>query len=314
MTAFEAPIALFVYNRPEHMRRTLEALQRNRGSDQSRLFIFSDGLRKEACAAEQRLVEEVRCLIREKAWCSEVEIIESDINLGLARSISGGISYVLECFDRVIVLEDDLETSPGFLKYMNDALAVYQDEESVFQVSGFMVKNWPWSAQTGFLRVSTSWGWATWRRAWKHYQPDAETLLKMVEKKGKSKFNLDGYSFHFEELERNLNGQLNTWAVKWYASIFLQDGMCLYPRKSLVRNLGFDGSGTHCYENKTGYFQKMSVAKDIPVKLKPIEESEAYLRAMQIHYRGLLQEWTGTRLRDRVKRKIRKLLAGTSAS
>ena len=258
---------------------------------------------------ERRKLESVRSLLREKQWCGEVEIIESVENKGLAASICGGISKVLESYDRVVVLEDDLETSPGFLRYMNSSLETYKEKDQVMQVSGFMVKSRPWASQTGFLRVSTSWGWATWRRAWLKYRSDVENLSKEVELKGKAEFDLDGYSFHFEELTRNVSGDLNTWAVRWYASIFLNDGLCLYPKKSLVRNIGFDGTGENCHASKSNYFQNMSLASHVKVKPGAIKESNAYLKAMQNHYSNLLKEWTGTRLSDRVRNKIQRSLA-----
>ena len=126
-------------------------------------------------------------------------------------------------------------------------MELYKDERKIFQVSGYNVKNHWWAPKTGFLRVSTSWGWATWKRAWQFHRTDSKNLLGEVQLKGQSEFDLDGYSFHFDELERNVNGDLNTWAVHWYATIFLNDGLCLYPSKTLVRNIGFDGSGVNCY-------------------------------------------------------------------
>ncbi|MFC1795943.1 hypothetical protein ACFL1V_02460 [Pseudomonadota bacterium] len=303
-----APIALFVYNRPEHTRRTLEALNRNEGSARSPLFIFSDGLPLSATEHEQRRLNDVRRLIREKPWCGKVEIRESKVNKGLAQSICDGIDNVLETFDRLIVLEDDLETSPGFLTYMNDALKVYEDQEQVFQISGFMVKNRPWASETGFLRVSSSWGWATWQRAWKYYRSDVVSLLKEVEQKGISEFDLDGCSFHFEELKRNVSGELNTWAIRWYASIFLAGGLCLYPRKSLVRNHGFDGSGVHCYDDKARSHREMSLAKNILVSQQAPTENPHYLKALQTYYKRVLQLWTGTRFRDRFRRRILRIV------
>ena len=304
MTDFNTPIALFVYNRPEHTRRTLEALSRNQGSDKSTLFIFSDGLKTSASVDDESRLVEVRKLIREKPWCGDVEIIESVCNKGLAKSICEGISSVLEKYERVIVLEDDLETSPSFLQYMNDALSLYREDERVFQVSGFMVRNRPWASRTGFLRVSTSWGWGTWSRAWKHYRSDAVNLLEEVENKGRARFDLDGFSFHFDELKRNATGELNTWAVRWYASLFLQDGLCLYPRKTLVRNLGFDGSGVNCHDDNTRYHKKLPLSKAAHVKRCDILENSTYLSAMQSHFRQLKALWTKTRFRDKIAKKF----------
>jgi len=307
VTEFDSPIALFVHKRPEHARKTLEAISRNEGAGRSKLFIFSDGLPDDASEGEKKALFKVRQLIRERHWCGKIEIIESVVNKGLAQSICDGINLVLEKYERVIVLEDDLETSTGFLKYMNNALDMYQNENRVFQISGFMVKNRSWVSQTGFLRVSTSWGWATWRRAWKFYRTDARNLLREVDLRGRVEFDLDGYSFHYDELKRNVTGELNTWAVLWYASIFLNNGMCLYPRRTLVRNMGFDGTGTHCHKSKSNYFHKMPIVEQISVELGSIKENKQYLQAMQRHYRRLYQEWTGTRYRDRVLNKIHKI-------
>lgn len=304
VTEFIAPIALFVYNRPKHTLRTLEALSRNEGASASRLFVFSDGLKENANSDEQARLKEVRSSVRAKSWCGAVEIVESDINKGLAKSICDGISRVLEDYDRVIVLEDDLETSAGFLRYMNDALQVYSQDEKVFQVSGFMVRSRPWAAQTGFLRVSTSWGWATWSRAWKHFRNDADNQLKEVEIKGRDRFDLDGFSFHFDELKRNTTGDLKTWAVRWYASIFLLGGLCLYPKRSLVRNCGFDGTGIHCGSEKTNYHNSLPTADFIHVERIEICESRSYLCAMQRHYEYLYKMWTNTRIQDRIIRKL----------
>ena len=307
MVTTHAPIALFVYYRPEHTLRTLQALSRNSLASESRLIIFADGPKPDAGDDELRRLLAVRKLIREKSWCGEVESVESDTNKGLADSIRGGIDRVLVEHDRVIVLEDDLETSPGFLSYMNSALEVYKNENRVFQISGFMVKNRPWSSTTGFLRVSTSWGWATWQRAWRYYRDDTDNLLIEVLRKDMSRFDLDGHSFHCDELERNVKGDLKTWAVRWYASLFIQDGLCLYPKKSLVRNLGFDGSGVNCHDDETRFYQKLNLASAISVRKQIVAENEQYLRAMQLHYDRLLQRWTRTRLRDRLINKIRSL-------
>ena len=310
MTEFKAPIALFVYNRPDHTRRTLEALRANAGADQSMLYIFADGPKDNTDAEGLQRIAEVRALVRLERWCGEVQIIEADTNQGLARNIRGGVSSVLDAHDRVIVLEDDLEVSVGFLRYMNDALELYQGEPRVFQISGFMVRNRRWAPSTGFLRVTTSWGWGTWRRAWAYYRDDADNLLREVEQRGRFKFDLDGHSFHFEELERNVRGELRTWAVRWYASVFLNDGLCLYPRLSLVRNRGFDGTGVHCHDDKSQYHSSLRMAKKIDVSRQALMEDQQYLKAMQSHYLHLLQLWTGTRVRDRLRNKVYRALKG----
>ena len=299
-----SPVALFVFARPDHTRRTLQSLSQNHLADRTKLYVFADGPRETATAETQQGIREVREIIRERNWCGEVEIIESSENKGLADSIIGGVDFVTEKHGRAIILEDDLETSQGFLKYMNDALDAYADDERVMQVSGFNVKNSRWAPETGFLRVSTSWGWATWDRAWRLYDNDATTLLERLRPQ-REEFDLDGHSFHFEELERNVAGDLKTWAVRWYASIFLNGGLCLYPRRTLVRNHGFDGTGANCHADTTDYHRQLKLADSCRIARQSAKEHPTYLKSMQQHFDDLKRLWSGTRFRDRIVRKAK---------
>lgn len=302
-----APIVLFVYARPAHTRRTLEALSRNTLAAASRLFIYADGPRDNADPEKRDEIAEVRSIIREWTWCGSVEIRESAVNRGLADSIVAGVTEVVQQHGAVIVLEDDLETAPGFLQYMNDALTVYSDSDKVMQICGF---NFPcgWFApQTGFLRASHPWGWATWARAWQHYQPDASQLLAAIRQNLPRRFDLDGRSFHLDELQRNADGRLKTWAVRWYASIFLRQGLCLYPGRSLVRNIGFDGSGENCH-SAAAVYERIPMADAVRVVKQPLVESPQILKSHQRHYQAELQRWTGSRLVDRIRRKARSVL------
>ncbi|RYE26971.1 MAG: sugar transferase, partial [Sphingobacteriaceae bacterium] len=158
-----APIALFVYNRPEHTRRTISYLQKNLLAEDSRLFIFSDQAKTEQ---EQQKVNEVRTLIKQIDGFKSVKIIESPTNLGLADSIINGVSLLVKEYGKVIVFEDDLLSSPFTLRYFNDALQRYANQEKVMHIGAYMYpleeKNLP---QTFFYRAATSWGWATWDRA-----------------------------------------------------------------------------------------------------------------------------------------------------
>lgn len=309
-----APIVLFAYNRPAHTRRTLEALAATPEAARSALYVFCDGPNPDATAEDRAAIAEVRRVVRERAWCGTVEVRESDANRGLAASIVGGVSDALDRHDRAVVLEDDIVVSKGFLTYMNEALELYRDEPHAFQVSGYMVppqRTFRRRRDTGFLRVTTSWGWGTWARAWQHYSDDAEALLDQVTAIGREAFDLDGTSFHVEELERNVSGDLRTWAVRWYASVFVRGGLCLYPRRSLVENGGLDGSGTHCHDDSRGVLSGRP-ARSIRVRAQEIAEDRAYLREFQAFYRSLHRAWTHTRLRDRVALKARRLAVAVS--
>jgi hypothetical protein len=241
-----APIALFVYNRPEHTRRTLQFLQQNELAADSCLFIFSDGP-KNAKQAEK--VAEVRALIKQVDGFKSFEIIERSSNLGLANSVISGVSLLMEQFGRAIVFEDDLITSPYTLRYFNDALARYQNEEKVMHIGAYMYPlPLPESEQlpeTFFFRAATSWGWATWARAWQQFNPDVEALMKQFDSEQKHQFSIEGSMNFWKQMQELKAGRNNSWAIRWYASIFLKGGLTLNPAHSLVSNIGHDGSGVH---------------------------------------------------------------------
>jgi len=241
----KAPIALFVYKRPWHTQQALESLAANMGASESELFIFCDGPKR---IEDAKAVEEVRRLVRSRQWCGKVNIIEREKNLGLANSIISGVTELCNQCGRVIVLEDDLLTSRYFLEYMNMALERYENEEHVMQISGHMFPV-EIKAETDaiFLPFITSWGWATWKRAWVAFDKDMSGFEALSKDKAFRKaFDLDGSYPYFEMLESHSAGKIDSWAIRWYWSVFLKGGLTLYPAKTLISNIGFDGSGTHC--------------------------------------------------------------------
>jgi hypothetical protein len=239
-----APIVVFAYRRPGHLRRALESLARNPLARESPLVIFCDGARISAAAAD---VAEVRRVARLASGFRSVNVVERERNLGLMASIVDGVGSVTREHGRAIVVEDDLVVAPRFLEYMNLALDRYAEEPRVMQVSGYM---YPCaleaSAASGFLPSISCWGWGIWERAWRHY--DA-SLAGWEAIRGDSRalraFNMDGAYDYEEMVERTRDGSLQSWGVVWYLSVFSRQGLVLYPRKSLVSNEGFDGSGTH---------------------------------------------------------------------
>jgi len=241
-----APIALFVYNRPEHTRRTLQFLQQNELATDSHLFIYSDGP-KNAKQAEK--VAEVRALIKQVDGFKSVEIIQRNSNLGLANSVISGVSQLMEEFGQAIVFEDDLITSPYTLRYFNDALARYQNEEKVMHIGAYMyplpLTESEQLPETFFFRAATSWGWATWARAWQQFNPDEEALMKQFDAEKKHQFSIEGSMNFWKQMQELKAGRNNSWAIRWYASIFLKGGLTLNPAHSLVSNIGHDGSGVH---------------------------------------------------------------------
>ena len=223
----------------------MEALQRNLLADVSDLFVYSDAAKSEAAMES---VAEVRAYLRGIEGFRSVTVIERDRNWGVDPSVIDGVTTLCQQFGRAIVLEDDLVTSPWFLTYMNRALDLYQNEDCVMQVSGFMFPNRGFAPDRAcFLPFMNSWGWATWKRAWKKFDPTA-AAYESLRRNGRRRyaFNLHGAYDYFNMLEQFVQGNLDAWDIRWYLSIFDHGGLTLFPQKSLVRNIGFDGSGEHC--------------------------------------------------------------------
>jgi hypothetical protein len=281
--AWRAPIALFVYNRPEHTRRTLESLAANPEAVDSVLHVYADGAKPgEPTAA----VAAVRALLRERAWCGIMHVYEAAENRGLAKQILDGVTERLRDSESVIVLEDDLELAPGFLAYMNEALALYREESRVLQIVGFLPDLPLVLPETLFLRTASSWGWATWSRAWAQLRTDAGALACEITAGGRvHEFNLDGGYDFLWQLQRVASGRLHTWAILWYASIFLADGYVLHPGRTLVRNIGHDGSGTHSRPDER--FAVSDLASRVHVERIPLVGHEEARRAMSERYRAL---------------------------
>lgn len=241
-----APIALFAFKRPEHLARTLESLQANPLAQASELYLYSDGPRN---SEDRSAVEEVRILAHSVKGFKRVHLHEQAENLGLSRSVIGGVTELSKTYGRVIVLEDDLVVAPGFLSFMNQVLHLYQDERKIMQVSGYMfpVERPERLGSTFLCKVPASWGWGTWERAWGLLELDSAKLLSSLEDAGRRyEFNLKGAYPYFEHLGLQATGKIDVWGVRWYASMFARGGLCLYPSQSLVKNIGMDGSGVHC--------------------------------------------------------------------
>ncbi|RZL31343.1 MAG: glycosyltransferase [Pedobacter sp.] len=238
-----APIALFVYNRPQHTERTVKFLKQNELASESRLFIFSDGPKT---PADEDKVNEVREFIKKIDGFKSVEIIESKTNLGLANSVIAGVTRLTKEYGQAIVFEDDLISSPYTLTYFNEALNRYREEEKVMHIGAYMYvladKSLP---ESFFYRAATSWGWATWDRAWQNFEPNIDKLIKQFDGKKRDAFSIEKTMNFWKQMQDFKKGKNNSWAIRWYASIFLKGGLTLNPSQSLVNNIGHDGTGVH---------------------------------------------------------------------
>ena len=269
-----APIILFVYNRPGHTRRTLEALAQNELADSSDLYIFCDGIKDAHSKENINAIMEVRRICKAQQWPSKLIIHEQEKNIGLSQSVINGIGEVLKTHESVIVLEDDIVTQKYFMQFMNQALNLYADDSKVFGVSGY---KYPTSANIDvdsyFLPIACSWGYGIWRRSWEKISFNGDDLLSKIEKRSlKKKMNFGKYPF-YEMLQDQVEEKVDSWAIRFYASMFLEQGIFLFPNVSLVENIGFDNSGTHCTEDsffgKSIDLSRELVLQKLPTKLDP---------------------------------------------
>jgi len=275
-----APIVLFVYNRLSHTERTINSLRNNKLAEASELFIYSDYAKNKD---SKREVQEVRDYIIRVKGFKKITIIYREENFGLANSIVAGVTEVVNKYGKIIVLEDDIVTSPFFLKFMNDALDFYQENNTVWHISGW---NYPINQdkiEDVFLwRLMNCWGWATWKKEWSFFEKNTDLMIAKFNKKDIHKFNLDGSENFWKQILQNKSNEINSWAIFWYATIFLNKGLCLNPSKTFVLNIGHDGSGVHCDIN-SNFNDSLSLRGDINFNYENIENKIALGRIQNFY-------------------------------
>lgn len=294
-----APVCLFAFNRPDHTARTLAALAASPLAAQTELQVFLDGPRSED---DTRLVAQTRNVIEAQSGFASVKLHARDENAGLAKSIQEGVTATMQAYGKVIVVEDDIVTSPAFLTYMNRALDRYQDDPRVWHIAGFNEDLPALSDRRGavFWRFMSCWGWASWADRWQHFERDPEKLVQQFSDDDIYRFNLNGAQDFWDQVQGNVRGEIRTWAVFWYATIFKQGGLCLSPCKSYADNIGMDGSGTHCGPVDEQKHKELCYDFDLPLPDDVAEDGIA-LEALRAHY-----SYRPTRL-TRLRRKFRRL-------
>jgi hypothetical protein len=237
-----APVTLFIYNRPEHTRRTLEALNQNILADNTVLYVFADGPKENANAAALDLINQAREVVRNRQWCKEVHLITREKNMNLEENVIDGITTVINRHGKTIILEDDLVTSPYFLQYCNEGLTLYENAKQIFSINActFPV-DFGTAPETFLCPIAThSSGWATWADRWNllelnpAYINDIDTDPFLT-----NRFNVGAQD------KLMLLKHMNSWDIRWYYTAFIRNGLGVFPTKSLILNIGFDGSGTH---------------------------------------------------------------------
>lgn len=270
-----APVILFTYNRPEHTKRTIEALAANELAAETDLYIYSDAAKKEA---DREKVQEIRDYAKEVSGFANVELRAREKNYGLAKNITEGVTEIVERYGTVIVLEDDLVTNRYFLRFMNDGLARYEKEPRVTGITGFShfgdeVKL-PYESYFNTL-TGTSWSWATWADRWSRFDAECADWTRLVDDAAlRKRFNYDNtYNFYKIMKMQQTDEKTNSWAIRWYWTNFRRDAYILSPTKSLVSNEGWDGSGVHCGKSKEPVFNHR-LATNRPITDFPAEIGE----------------------------------------
>ena len=296
-----APILLFVYNRPEHTRRCIESLLKNSLASESNLFIYADGAKD---STQQEAVNEVRNYIRSIQGFKQITLMERSENWGLARNIIDGVTTQINRYGKVIVLEDDLVVAPYFLQFMNDALEVYKNEPRVGHIQACDFTQDSSLPATFLIKWTGSWGWATWDRAWKHFNPNGNELLQeLEERKLTHVFDFNGKYGFTRMLRRQIEGKNNSWAIRWNASLFLKDILSLNVGRSLVQNEGFDGSGTNCGGGGL-YASHLYLQPLFITPISPIEENKEARQAFIRYYARTNSFWA------KAIRRIKRTLKG----
>lgn len=324
-----APIIVFAYDRPDHLQRTLDALAKNDLASQSELYIYCDGARewggeiekdtssknyiakrygmmccaKDQYAAYLSRIADTRSMAHSQKGFLSVNVIERENNIGLADNIVSAVTEIVNRYGRVIAFEDDIVTTRGCLTYLNEALELYKDDEQVMHISAWMYPNKGQFPTTFFYDSPyPAGGWATWERAWKHYNPDTANHVRYWQDKW-DKFDIEGENYMSRQLLMNLNGQLKTWYIKWYSSMRRMGGLCLYPGTAMSNNIGWDNSGETSLLNTR--YNVACPAEYTEVKRVPIVRNKKAYNYIRTWYSG---HWYSKRYRVRFYNKIRRLL------
>lgn len=300
-----APIILFVYNRPWHTEQTLRALMANELAVKSELYIYADGPKANATDEQLQKIHEVRQLIRQEQWCGKVHIVESEKNKGLANSVINGVSEIVNKYGRVIVLEDDLKTSPTFLTYMNQALDYYRTFSSVYSISADipmkmpLIEDYDYDVFVSYRNFS--YGWGTWKDRWNNvdWRMISYPMID-TDKHIQSAFNRGGDDL-YNMLQAQKNGTIDSWAVRFTFAHFINHAVSIMPTQTFVNHIGFDGSGIHC-SGGISDMRPLNEKREF-VFLPIIYEDSRWVNAFySTYYRGLLPLWK--RIINRLHRKF----------
>ena len=282
-----APVLVFGYNRPNLLLQCLNALEKSETAIDSTVYIFIDGPKN---ASDKIKIEKIRSLETNKYGFHKIFFYFSEFNKGLANSIIDGIDLVLETYDSVIIVEDDLIVSEKFLLFCNESLRDFQNEEIIGSVVGYSPEFNELLTEPYFINRADCWGWATWKNRWELFERDAGTLLSKIQNLGlEFEFDFYGTFPYTEMLKLEAEGKIDSWAIRWQASMLINKKLSFYPPKSLILNLGFEGVGTH--GTKTNVHNTILSQEKVimPIGLK-LAESKLGTELWMEHYKKITRK------------------------
>lgn len=295
-----APVVLFVYNRLDHTARVLETLGKNELAKETELFVFSDAAKSDKGLEK---VNEVREYINQKEWqknFKSVTIVQAEKNKGLAKSVIGGVSEIIEQYGKVIVIEDDLVLSPYFLNYMNGALDYYKEDSKIWAISGYSfpmksLKKYPHDVFYSYR--GSSWGWATWADRWSLVDWEVSDYAALMSSPERQKQFNRGGSDLVNMLRLQMEGKIDSWAVRWVYAQSKLDTYTVYPKHSYLGNGGCDGSGTHSGKNDD-YWTDIQMSSE-ECRFETLEIDKKLAREFWYKYSDTLDK--------KIKRNIKKI-------
>jgi hypothetical protein len=301
-----APIAVFAFNRPTNLETCLESIVRCEEACDSEVTVFID---KELSDNDAKLTNGCLQVARRFSETLNLKIVCSEYHKGLANSIIDGINQIFSIDNKIIVLEDDLIVAPNFLKFCNQNLNIFEDFDSVGAICGYLPSTADGKlSEPFFLHEFSSWGWATWKNRWELFELDSKLLLDKIEELGmKNHFDMDSTYPFTAMLENQELGKIDSWAIRWRASLMVANKLTLYPNKPLVKNNGFKGIGTH--SKKTNKYENNLFLGEIAV-INRIEviESAVGRESFKIFNRFLHKESVAKKIIYRLRLKFHSIL------
>lgn len=301
-----APVILMTYARPEHTKKTLDALSENIHAKESELYIFCDGPKNEKAIDNNKLVREIISAEKEKNRFKEIHVHISDVNRGLAKSIISSATEIIDKYGKCILLEDDLITSPYFLTYMNECLDYYESDERIWAISGFSfplktLKTYPHDVYLSYR--ASSHGWATWKDRWETIDWEVKDFKELEKSFAKRrKFNRGGSDL-YRMLRHQMRGERDSWAIRFCYEQSKQNRFAIYPKVSLVQNIGFDGSGTHCSDDKKMKTISFEGGKVQNMVLENVAPNKKIMQEFKAQYRiGFIEavDWVIRKVRAKI--------------